>query len=235
MNLNDAELGALASLSDAEATELFARKDSTQAIKKRVREIVAAQEAKKARESSSDDAQSRRDEREPAGDAGRTAAASPATQEAPRSAAVVRGELRLATASVDELTTELARVEAREDAAQAKPGDKRQADPASHRKAQREDDTSTALAGTYQGTQEFFTGPASPASSVVGDDEMTSPGVVEPDADMVPRYERQALIKLAQDQKVPEVWSEAELDAVIEAYPVEIWQALAKLMTVPAP
>ena len=82
VDLSDAEHAALASLTDEEARKLFARKDCLTAAKERAREIVAAQKAKKARQSSSDDAQSRRDERKPAAVAGRTAAAPhrPSTQ-----------------------------------------------------------------------------------------------------------------------------------------------------------
>jgi hypothetical protein len=56
VEFSDAEHAAFASLTDEEARKLFLEKDCIKAVKERVREIVAAQEAKKARESSSGDA-----------------------------------------------------------------------------------------------------------------------------------------------------------------------------------
>ena len=253
-DLTDAQIEALASLTDEEANKLFLGEVPASGIKERLREIVAAQEtiaeAKVVGESSSEDAlvaqtspREPRDEREPA--AGASGPAEPPTRtrdDIVRELNAAKEARRGSDVDVDRLKSELERFDERAAAAQAEVGEKRKQDPASVRKALRADDASTAQAGTYQGTQLFDEPEAqSPTASDDMDANTTSPaGADEPvvmEEDPETRY-REEVVALSIAQKVPQVYSEAELLAVLkknpEKGPKSKWEALAELMVLPS-
>ena len=220
VEFSDAEHAAFASLTDEEARKLFLEKDCIKAVKERVREIVAAQEAKKARESSSGDAdvaqtspREPRDEREPA--AGASGPAEPPTRtrdDIVRELNAAKEARRGSDVDVDRLKSELERFDERAAAAQAEVGEKRKQDPASVRKALRTDDASTAQTGTYQGTQ-LFDAPQSPTASDDTDANMTSPAGADEPVDM----EKDP--KARYRQEVVDQWpTDDEINAAMEAW-----------------